>query len=118
MDGLKQYSPKKCCFLPKRLNQLFIEHPSESGELGIYIKVNKDGSKRYCINQSKYYTPKQPSFKSFEEAQKEYKQCIIQMLTKIINEEITKGYIPPSIIKALKRWVFKYENEVDNESKI
>ena len=117
IDGQKQYSPDTCCFLPERINDMFREHPSESGEKGISIGTLKNGSIRYKIGKKpRYYSPQRSSFETLEEAKIEYKKCRIQMLEKVITEELEKGYLPLTIIEGLQKWIYKYENELKEEA--
>lgn len=99
IKGNKIYSPDTCCFVPQRINTLFIKSNSKRGFYP--IGVNKHGKKfqSYCNNGEKQVFL--GTFDTPEEAFEAYKIYKENLIVSIAKEYFEKDLISFDVYKAL-----------------
>lgn len=99
----KIYSPNTCCFVPERINKLFIKSNRTRGDLPIGVSLDKKNNKFVATCNDEYgkhrYIGKSKTKIGAFNKYKEYKETII----KIIAEKY-KNKIPIKLYNAIYDW--------------
>ena len=106
IKGNKVYSPKTCCFVPKRINSLFVKNDAVRGSLPIGVRHGrtKKGYQTECniLNNPIYLG----TFSTPEEAFKVYKEFKENYIKQVADEY--KDKIPKKLYEAM----YRYEVEI------
>ena len=106
IKGNKVYSPKTCCFVPKRINSLFVKNDAVRGSLPIGVRHSrtKKGYQSECniLNNPIYLG----TFSTPEEAFKVYKEFKENYIKQVADEY--KDKIPKKLYEAM----YRYEVEI------
>lgn len=106
----KIYSQETCCFVPKRINILFIKRKRGRGDLPIGVSVPKYPKNHYVatcsgLDSKQIYIGK---FKSINEAFNAYKKCKESLVKQLA--DLYRDKIPKHLYEAL----YKYEVLIDD----
>ena len=106
IKGNKEYGPETCCFVPERINQIFIKRQNDRGDCPIGVRKRKN--KKYEARCNVYENGKAKSiylglYDSVEEAFSIYKQFKEQYIKQVAEEY--KNRIPEKLYNALYAYV-------------
>ena len=108
VKGNKEYAPDKCIFVPKRINNLFINSKTVRGNYPIGVhhdkRYNKYIARCNTSNDRKYlgcYNTPEEAFLAY----KEFKEAYI----KEVADEY-KGCIPDRLYKAMYAWTVEEDD--------
>ena len=112
IKGNKIYSPKTCCFVPQRINNLFLKKQNYRGEypIGVYLhkKSNKYVAQCNIEEKGKEKRVWLGEYKTIEEAFYSYKMFKENYIKQVADEY--KNLIPQKLYEAL----YKYEVEIND----
>lgn len=103
IKGNKIYSPETCCFVPSRINSLFIKRDNDRGEYPLGVSYNKRDN-LYAISLPKDKKGKL-NFKTCEEAFNNFKILKEEYIKEVADE--WKENIDLEVHEAMYRWIIE-----------
>lgn len=98
--GNKIYSPETCCFVPREINNLYMEYTKNYGKVTTRVSVSNNGDKFKArimilgknVNLGQYDTMEE-AVNSYNTAKKEHMSDVIQKWSGKIDEKVTKELV-------------------------
>lgn len=97
------YAPECCCFVPRRINDIFTASNSKL-KYSITKRKNKDGAIIYVIPPNAFGYGETFSSPNYFEALNEGRRRKAEMIRRIVEEERYIEYMKPHILDAMERW--------------
>lgn len=97
------YAPKYCCFVPRRINDVFTSSCSIL-KYSITKRKKKDGTVVYVIPPNAFNYGETFSAPNYFEALNEGRRRKAKLIERIVEEERSKGLMPTHILDAMTRW--------------